>query len=198
VTTDSPLIYRLVLAVDVERYSHRNALEQLRVQEDLGSAIDRAAKCSALDPKLWYRQLQGDGELAVLPEAANIPHIVGAFTHALGMALAELNEGRPDGQRLRLRLAFHYGTLAWGPFGPAGDAPIVVRRLVGSSSLRRLLADRHDGDLALIVSDSLYENVVRTGFCALDTNEFEPIKFSVKGIGYHGLITIPPSACLSS
>lgn len=196
--TDSPLVYRLVLAVDVEGYTRRNASEQLSVQQDLYSALNRAAECSALDRERWHEQLQGDGELAVLPEDADIPHTLGAFTNALGTALADINAGRQDGERLRIRMAFHFGTLAWGRFGPAGDAPVVVSRLVDAAPLRRMLAERCDRDLALVVSASLYDDVVRTGFCALDATEFKPIRFSVKGIGYRGLTAMVPIACPSS
>jgi hypothetical protein len=75
-----------------------------------------------------------------------------------------------------------------GPFGPAGDAPIVASRLLDARPLRQFLA-RHPGDdLALAVSGSLFRDVVLTGFCRLDPAAFDPMRISAKGITYHGYL----------
>ncbi|MFC5750845.1 hypothetical protein [Actinomadura rugatobispora] len=184
----SRLQYRLLVAVDVERYSARDALRQFMAQDDLRHALERAAAGAGLDRELWYRQFAGDGELAVLPGDVDISHAVGALSAELDTALAEINERRAAGDRLRIRLAFHHGTLAPGPFGPAGAAPIVVSRLLDSAPLRALLDRRPEHDLVLAVSDSLYADVVSTGFCRLDPAGFQPIRISAKGIRYRGFI----------
>jgi len=75
-----------------------------------------------------------------------------------------------------------------GPFGQAGDAPIVASRLLDARPLRQFLV-RHPGDdLALAVSRSLFRDVVRTGFCCLDPVAFDPVRITVKGIAYHGYL----------
>ncbi|TDD93006.1 hypothetical protein [Actinomadura rubrisoli] len=185
-TTQTRLQYRLLMAVDIERYSGRSARRQLMVQSDLRRVLDQAAARTGLDRDGWQRQPRGDGELAVLPQDVEIPKAVGALPAELAAALADLNRGRPDEERLRIRLAFHHGTLTPGPFGPAGDAPIVVSRLLDAAPLRRLLSERQDRHLALIVSDSLYNDVVSTGFCALDPSGFQSVGILVKGIRYRG------------
>ena len=180
------LMYRLVLAVDVEKYSTRDAREQLRAQTELHRIINVAAQNTGLDQREWYEQVSGDGELVVLPEDVDVSVVVGDFTRQLETILGEFN--REAATRLRLRVAMHHGTLLPGPFGPAGDAPIVVSRLLDARPLRRLLADEQDRDLALIVSQSLYQDVVRTGFCSLDPDEFQPVRVNAKGIQYHGFV----------
>ncbi|TQL97750.1 hypothetical protein FB559_3353 [Actinoallomurus bryophytorum] len=180
------LMYRLVMAVDVEKYSARDAREQLRAQTELHRIINVAAQNTGLDQREWYEQVSGDGELAVLPEDVDVSVVVGDFTRQLETILGEFN--RKAATRLRLRVAMHHGTLTPGPFGPAGDAPIVVSRLLDARPLRRLLADEQDRDLALIVSQSLYQDVIRTGFCSLDPEEFQPVRVNAKGIQYHGFV----------
>lgn len=182
------LMYRLVLAVDVEKYSSRDAREQLRAQTDLRRIISLAAQKAGLDQSQWYEQVSGDGELVVLPEDVDVSVVVGDFTSLLELILDDFNRQRTVGRRLRLRIALHHGTLTPGPFGPAGDAPIVVSRLLDAKSLRRVLADRQDRDVALIVSQTLYQDVVRTGFCSLDPEEFQPVRINAKGVVYHGFI----------
>jgi hypothetical protein len=182
------LMYRLLLAVDVEKYSARDAREQLRAQTDLHAALRLAAQNTGLDQSQWYEQVSGDGELVVLPEDVDVSVVVGDFTSQLEQILAEFNHHARPGKRLRLRVAIHHGTLTPGPFGPAGDAPIVVSRLLDARPLRRLLADQEDRDLALIVSQTLYQDVVRTGFCSLDPDEFHPVRVNSKGVQYHGFV----------
>ncbi|WP_067480687.1 hypothetical protein [Actinomadura hibisca] len=202
---DKPLIYRLLLAVDIQAYSRRNAREQLLAQWQLDTALQAAAAGVGLDRDRWLKQVGGDGELATLPEGVEAALVAGEFVVRLAAALREANQsaergghgargGHGDGAtgeappRLRIRLALHHGTLTEGPFGPAGDAPIVVQRLLDADPLRRLLADDPGRDLVYIVSDTLYDDVVRTGFVSLPATGFEPVEVTAKGTVFRGHI----------
>lgn len=181
------LSYRLLLAVDIQGYSRRDTREQLRAQRLLTEALDGAARGVGLDRAGWDKQVGGDGELATLPEGVDPATVAGEFVILLDGALREVN--RDAGRfRLRVRLSLHHGTLTAGPFGPAGDAPIVVQRLLDAAPLRRLLADDADRDLAYVVSDSLFDDVVRTGFCALPPRGFRAVKVAAKGAVFRGHI----------
>ncbi|SNS45470.1 hypothetical protein SAMN05443665_1004119 [Actinomadura meyerae] len=186
---DAQLSYRLLVAVDIQGYSRRDAREQLRAQRELSDALDRAARGVGLDRARWHKQVGGDGELAVLPEGTDPAPVAGDFVILLDEALREANDGDAAGRfRLRVRLALHHGTLTAGPFGPAGDAPITVQRLLDATPLRRLLSGDTGRDLAYVVSDSLFEDVVRTGFCALPPHEFQAVKVAAKGATFRGHI----------
>ncbi|WP_141580417.1 hypothetical protein [Actinomadura sp. WMMA1423] len=180
------LVYRLLLAVDLEKYSHLDAQRQLAAQKDLRRLLNGSARRSGLRTNGWYRQPGGDGELVVMPAEVDIPHVVGAFACDLEDALAELNARRPT--RLRMRLAFHYGTMIEGPLGPAGDAPVVVSRLLDAAPLRDYLTEQQGRDLALVVSDILYKDVVGSGFCALDPVDFLRLEVVIKEKPYSGYI----------
>jgi class 3 adenylate cyclase len=186
------LVYRLILAIDVERYSRLDAQRQLKTQTDLRGVLDECAVRMGLDLDRWHRQVNGDGELAVLPEDIHISKFVGIFAREFERALAALNDRRP-GRRLRVRLAMHHGTMIYGPLGPAGDAPVVVCRLLDSTPFREFLNLQRHRDLALIVSDSLYRDVVCTGFCPLNRMDFEEISVVIKGVGYRGHIYRGPT-----
>ncbi|WP_207928839.1 hypothetical protein [Actinomadura sp. 6K520] len=184
---NTQLSYRLLLAVDIQGYSRRDTREQLVAQGRLADALDRAARGVGLDRSRWDKQVGGDGELATLPEGVDPAPVAGDFVIGLAEALREVNR---DANRfpLRVRLSLHHGTLTAGPFGPAGDAPIVVQRLLDAAPLRRLLIDDGERDLAYVVSDTLFEDVVRTGFCALRPQAFQPIKVTAKGAAFRGHI----------
>jgi class 3 adenylate cyclase len=184
VTPLDGLVYRLVVAVDVEGYSKLDALDQSLVQSRLGEVLDVAAHNAGLDRSLWYRQVRGDGELAVLPADADTAWVVGHFTEQLATALRAL---RQAGTPLRMRLAMHCGTLTAGEFGLVGHAPIVTCRLLDSKVVRRALAIG-DGDLVLVISQSLFDDVVRTRFHELDPSRFRATRFSTKGASYAGYL----------
>ncbi|NDU77283.1 hypothetical protein GWI34_32370 [Actinomadura sp. DSM 109109] len=193
-TGGSGLVYRLLLAVDLEKYSHLDAQRQLAAQKDLRGLLNGCARRTGLRTGGWYRQPGGDGELVVMPAGVDIPHVVGAFTSDLERALAELNRRRPT--RLRMRLALHHGTVIEGPLGPAGDAPVVVARLLDAPPLRDHLDEHQDRDLALVVSDTLYKDVVGSGFCALNPADFLRLEVTIKEKPYSGYIhhdvRVPP------
>jgi hypothetical protein len=133
--------------------------------------------------------------MAVLPEGVDVIRAVEHFTRQLAGALARLNRVRETADphsrpRLRLRLAFHHGTLTSGPFGPAGDAPIVVSRLLDSRALRRLLDEQPERDLAFMVSDTLFRDVVGTGFCGLEPTGFRQVRMMSKGLSHKGFMYV--------
>ncbi|WP_018657821.1 hypothetical protein [Actinomadura flavalba] len=186
VSDDQPLLYRLMLAVDIQGYSKRSTRDQLSAQRQLCAALDTAARAAGTDRALWDKQVGGDGELATLPEGVDPAPVAGDFVLALEEELGALNTG--VGTPLRVRVALHHGTLTAGPFGPAGDAPIVVQRLLDAAPLRALLRDDPARDVAYVVSDSLFDDVVRTGFCALSPAEFTPVRVQAKGAVFRGHI----------
>jgi hypothetical protein len=67
----------------------------------------------------------------------------------------------------------------------------VVSRLLDAGPVREVLAGRRHGDLGLVVSDTLFQDVVRTGFCSLAPDDFSPMRITVKGMSYRGYVRRP-------
>ncbi|MFB4313686.1 hypothetical protein [Actinomadura sp. 21ATH] len=183
---ESGLGYRLFLRVDVEKYSRLDTRQQVSAQTDLRRLIDDSARLTGLMTHDWYRQGAGDGELVAFPADIDILRTVGTFTRRLQAGLQRLNLNRHP--ELRLRVAFHHGTMVPGPLGPAGDGPIVVSRLLDADPLREHLAEHPDRALALAVSESLYNDVICTGLCELDPRRFIPLEVETKQVVYRGYI----------
>jgi hypothetical protein len=182
------LSLRFLLAVDVEGFSRRSTSEQMKVQHDLEHAMATAAAKADLDRRSWYRQPGGDGELAVLPQDGNGLSLVADYPGSLAGVLGEINRSAPPGSRLRVRMAIHHGAVTpAGPFGPVGDALIVVSRLIDAPALRQRLVERHDADVALMVSSTVFDEIVRSQFRNLDPKMFSRSAATVKGrrfVGY--------------
>jgi class 3 adenylate cyclase len=188
VTLQSGLAFHLVMAVDIQGYSRRSAKQQQSAQTELCRVLDSAAAAAALDRARWDRQIGGDGELSLLPCDVDVAQVIRDFTGGMGSALAALNRPRTS-RRLRVRLAFHYGTAAPGLLGATGKAPIVTRRLVDADAGREHLRNHPEHNLAVIVSAPLFHEVVETGFCdPMDPEDFEPVHEVIKDDAYDGYL----------
>ena len=194
---DIRLTFRLLLAVDIQGYSRRTPRMQVAAQLDLRDAVERAATTAGLDYGAWSQQVAGDGVLAVLPDDADIVTVVGVLAPELERALAALERGGPPERRVRVRLALHHGALIMGwpaVLGPAGHAPVIVSRLLDARPVRRYL-DVHPGrNVAFIVSELIFHDVVDSGLCALSPTLFRQVRAVIKGVPYAGWLYDPGQA----
>jgi len=180
--------FRFLVAVDVEGFSKLHAAAQARIQDELESVMTQAAASAGLGRRRWYRQPRGDGELAVLPQGVSGLSLVADYPRNLAARISDLNHAADNGSRLRVRLAIHHGAVLAGRFGPVGTAPIVISRLVDAEPVRRQLRQRSDLDVALIVSSTVYEEVVQSQLHGLNPKMFDRIIVRAKGISYAGYL----------
>lgn len=184
---------RLCLAADMEQYSRLDTRTQAAFQSELVRMLDEAAALTGLDRAAWTCQPQGDLEFAVLPEATPEGALLGPFVHHLAVRLRDRN-ARPAAPRVRLRLAVDTGVVAEAALGHAGPAPVAVARYVNAPQLRAVLATLTAADLAVIVSDRLYQDVVRSGRPDLDPAQYVRAHVRVKEFAGYGWIRVPGHA----
>jgi hypothetical protein len=182
------LTFRFLVAIDVEGFSRRHTAEQARAQDDLEQAMRHATAGAGLDLRRWYRQPRGDGELAVLPQGADGLSLVADYPRELAAALAGVNESGKGGPRLRARMAIHHGAVAPGRFGPIGSAPVVISRLVDAEIVRQELRQHDDRDIALIVSATVYNEIIQSRLHDLCPEAFRRTIVRAKGVTYIGYI----------
>ncbi|WP_380282021.1 hypothetical protein [Kitasatospora purpeofusca] len=181
---------RLCLAADMAQYSRLDTRAQSAAQADLARLLDEAALLTGLDRAAWARQPQGDMELAVLPDSTSEAEVLGPFVNHLTAGLSELNTC-PTVPRIRLRLAVDTGIAADAALGYAGPAPVAVARYVNAPQVKAVLAALTSADLALIVSDRLYQDVVRYGHPGLDPAQYVRVHVQVKEFEGYGWIHVP-------
>ncbi|MFI6229583.1 hypothetical protein ACIBCR_19970 [Micromonospora echinospora] len=155
--------YRLSLFVDVEGYSTRSVPGQLDVQERLLRVVQFACERAGIR-RLDRENVQdhGDGQLAVLPEGADLGRVVPGLILGLRHGLHEANSEPGDAGRIRLRAAFVGGSTGRGATGFVGQAVIMAGDLVGSPVFKKVLAAPANAgaDLIVITDDFLYRDVV--------------------------------------
>lgn len=174
----TPAIRRMCLAVDAEAYGDRDRRSQSEIQHWLVRIMDLVCENANLDRSCWDVQPQGDGELALLQPGIEEARVIAYFTHELAMALYHHNANLRDESRLRLRVAFDQGNVSLDANGYAGAAVVSVCRLRDSAAAKRALLDNPEVDFVLVVSDSIYTDVVGQGDYDLYSREFTPVEVS--------------------
>jgi hypothetical protein len=187
---DTPL-RRMMIAVDIHHYSSRDPLGQVDVQQALVEVLNSAADAVHLDRSLWSKQPQGDAELAVLPPQIDEAAVVADYPRELATSLRRHNRSLNTQARLRVRVAMHCGMLHMGALGYPGSAPVETCRLLDAPMLKTTLAESDDIDLALIVSEQLFKDVVLPGYRGLRPELFRKVPVTVKEYSGIGYITIP-------
>ncbi|GAA3781237.1 hypothetical protein GCM10022225_82020 [Plantactinospora mayteni] len=153
---------RVLVAVDMESYSVRDNVLQYRAQQALQKIMQSACDEAGLDRAKWRVQQGGDGQLAILPAGTSERVVATRLTPLIDRLLREHNRGLAPEARVRLRLAVHEGPVHLdGANGYPGDAVVDVCRLVDSPQLKNALRRFPGAEAALIVSDRIYQDVVR-------------------------------------
>lgn len=190
-TSQEIITRHLCMAADVEKYSRLDTLRQEDVQADLVRVLEEAAALSGLDRTAWARQAQGDQEFAVLPADISESVVLGDFVRHLAVRLGERNANQAEDARMRLRLAVDVGVARTAALGHSGPAPVAVARYLNAPQLKRVLEAIDSTDLAVIISDRLYQDVVRLRGQGLDPERYAKAHIRQKEFSGYGWIHVP-------
>jgi hypothetical protein len=151
------LRYRIGFTVDIVGYSSRMTEAQQAAQHRLFAVLKLFADAVgiAFDPTSF--QPTGDGYHYFLPDIdahAAMRHLV----QTMPRLLQEDNAGHDD--RIRLRMAVDIGPVEPGELGFGGPTVVRFYRMVDSEQIHEAMK-KTDTTIAIIVSDSLYNDVVR-------------------------------------
>lgn len=166
-----------VLFTDVAGFgAHVRTDDDRRVVREVSTAIVREAFAAQGIP--WascHVEDRGDGLLIVVPAHIPTKTVLEGLPGRLTPALKRHNRRSAPPVRIQLRLAAYVGPVTTDAIGQSGEAIIRAARLLDAPVLKRGLAGA-EADLGIIVSDFVYESVVRHG----DPDGFEAVKVKVK------------------
>ncbi|GAA3290238.1 hypothetical protein Dvina_02015 [Dactylosporangium vinaceum] len=183
---------RIVVALDIERYSPRDNVRQYQAQQSFRDALHEAVESVGLDRRSWTTQQSGDGELAILPAETSELTVVADFVPALDRILCEHNRSLLPEAKVRLRVAIHQGLVhLTGANGYPGEAIVEVCRLLDAEPLRHALTVFPRASVALIVSRSIFQDVVRHGYRGLSPERFAQVHVAVKQLTADAWIYVP-------
>lgn len=190
-TSDRYFGRSLCLGVDAKGYGSKNDIIQTEWQRALLECLDLAAARANINRPQWKKQPKGDEELALLPNDGTEPRVVDDFVHKLNHALADYNRGRPADQRLRLRLALHYGVALPGANGIPGQGVVLLSRLLNSKPAHEALEAAPEAHLAVILSQQIYDDVILQRHTSLQPSDFRHIEVIEKETTAQAWLRVP-------
>lgn len=172
----------LCAALDIKGWSGRLVPEQIRAQQALVTVAMAACREAGLPEQIV--QSSGDGVLILPPSDIDETAAIPALVAELEVALRQENRLLAEDARIRLRLALTSGLVTPGPAGFNGAAVIDCFRLLDSPPVKEALDDHPAAQLAVIVSDHLFQDVIRNGFRSLRAEDFWRVRSSLPGKGF--------------
>jgi hypothetical protein len=163
-------------ALDAEAYSGRTSPRQRDLQRRISDVLYYAAESVGFAPGELWVQPQGDGGLLRFPVEIDEAATVAGLIRELRIELAAINRDLVPEAQVRMRLALHVGLSQDAELGLAGEAPVLVSRLLNSPELRALLRRAADTPLVSIMSDALFRDLVVNRLRGLDPEEWESVQ----------------------
>jgi hypothetical protein len=163
----------------------------------MAAVIAETCSSSGLERSLLTKQGAGDAEMILLPAGIDEPRAVTSLVTGLAWALREINGQQAtglglDGAPVRLKMAVHEGITILAAGGFVGRAVTKTCRLLASSALRAALARSPRSDLAVLLSDQVFEDMGDFER-SLPVEEFERVEIEdpARGASDVGWVFVP-------
>lgn len=188
-------IRRIVTVSDAEGYSQLSYADQRDLQNHTARIQDQAAVNARLDRGQGIIQVTGDGDLTAWPPETNELNVIADYVRELTAEVDRVNRTLSQASRIRLRLSVSAGLVEEGPLGLTGQAPIKASILANSDQLRQALRRQPERSLAVIIDDTLYQDVVISRLCGLRPEDYQRVVIRDKYRAEHvAWISVPGPA----
>jgi hypothetical protein len=175
-TAQAGLAPRLGFVVDIIGFGHRGAEDKEDLQHRLDALVGRVLADLGITRADTDSDGAGDSTVVFLPVGAASPDVLPRMISAMAERLGRDNQRYRD--RMRLRMAVGSGLVGTGPLGFTGELVVDLHRLVDSVVLRQAISDHERNDLALLVTHTLHDEVIRPGY--LDREDFTEVAVAAK------------------
>lgn len=188
-------VHQSIFTFDVEGFSapHRDDAAQLAVRAALHGIVRESFAVAGIGWDSCAYEDRGDGAIVIVPADVSKVLLLDPLPHALRSALLEHNRGAPLAERIRLRVAIHAGEITRDEQGLSGTDLVLACRLLDATELRTALVHA-DVPVAFIVSDAVYEGIVRHRYRGIDAAAYHPVSVLVKQTRAHAWLYLPGSA----
>lgn len=184
--------YRSILVFDVEGFAdpHRDDRARMAVRAGLYGVLKEAFHAAGLAWPPDEHEDRGDGVVALVSPLVPKVLLIDPLLSCLRATLAEYNRNARLAERFRLRCTVHAGEVSNDEYGLSGIDLVLAFRMIEAVELRDSLLNS-PADLAVIVSDGIYEAVVRHGYRDIDPATYHPVLIQVKKTRIHAWIHLP-------
>jgi PAS domain S-box-containing protein len=195
--------HRAMLALDIQGFGRleRSNPARARMRTGLHRLLGSAMTAAEIDPEHMEQTEYGDGVLVLLSPQVSKARLLHPLLPRLVSGLARYNRTAPDTARLRLRVALHAGELLRDAHGITGEDLVFAFRLLDADVVRAHLTQAV-ADLVLVVSDAIYQGIVKHGYGRIDPAAFQPVWVTAKetsarawlhtpGTGHQQMASVP-------
>jgi class 3 adenylate cyclase len=181
-------VHRTILAVDIEAFSDpaRTNPIRLRLHQHLTRLLTDLLTQAGVTDDQYATSDTGDGLVISVAPHTSAVRLLDPLVPRLARRLAAFNRGKPPPNRMRLRVAVHAGGVLADPQPLHGDAVIHTCRLLDSPVARSCLQATQQ-PLVVIVSRTVYDEVVRHGYGRIVPAAWQPVTAPDQGDRRAGL-----------
>jgi class 3 adenylate cyclase len=177
-----PPTNHFVVVVDIEDFSQRSDPVQRSLRRAMYEVLRTAVDDAHLAWADFHPQDRGDGVIMLVESHVSPVSLAGELVRALELGLLEKSVMYSADHKMRLRVALHQGLASPDDEGWSGDAINTACRLVNAQLLRETLVEARRAQVALIVSDSFYQSVIRPGHRSIDPATFSRVTVTIKNL----------------
>ena len=184
--------FQAIVVVDIESFGSRANPFQVSLRRAMREVIRESCGQTHIDWDTVEALDRGDGLILLVPPATSTVTLAGAFVRMLDAMLRERAAMSSDAHRMRLRVALHEGNCQRDETCWVGEAINTACRLVDAQPLRDALAAAPEARMALIVSNEIYQGVIRHDYPLIDAASFGPAVIDAKELtGEKVWISVP-------
>ena len=185
-------VHRTILAIDVEGFTRRprRDVDRLRMRGELYRLLEQALARAGLRREDFRSEDRGDGVLVLLNAEVPKTRVLPWLVLRMATELNRYNRTAPAATRLRVRAVVHAGEVASDAYGHAGKDLNLAFRLLDSDLLRGYLANARTS-LVLLVSASIYNDIIEQGYREIDAEAFQPVQVAAKSTHALAWVYVP-------
>lgn len=184
-----------VVAFDIAGFGDRRRDDdvQLYVRAGLYRILEESFEDAGVPWRECHREDRGDGVLVVVPALVATESLISPLTERVREGLRRHNKLSSEPAQIRLRMALHAGHVHFDAYGVAGQTLVHAFRLLEAPTFKTAFAAT-GRELGCVVSDRLYDDVIRHGPGLIDPDLYDAISVSVKETEARAWVHFPPGA----
>src|SRR6266536_5033842 len=179
---DAP-VRRGILVFDIEGFGQldRTDLQRAQLRDWLYGLLDHALATARIAPaQITARSDLGDGILVLFDPTVPTATLLHPLLSGLTTRLAADNQTQAASGRLRLRVVVHEGHVLADAHGHSSEDLNHAFRLLDAQATHAVLAASPSAGAVLVVSDVIFQGVVRHRYEGLDPSGWQPVRVHAK------------------
>lgn len=176
----TPPVHCAMFALDIAAFgSRRRADVQTHLREALYQITQDSCRAAGIPWDLCHHEDRGDGLLFIAPADIGAEALFDPLVAHLRAGLRRYHTLASPDAAFRVRMAVHAGYIHQDTHGASGNALIHLFRLLDAPEFKAAMT-RARADFALLVSDYLYDEVIRFGPGLVEPQLYRPITVTTK------------------